>query len=494
MTLTPLITAAEGFPALERLVASAQKELVLSFRIIDPHTRLRAPELREQGLATWGDLLADAARRGVRLRLILADFDPLFMPDLHRLAWASASGFAEAADGDVQILCARHGQKLGRVWQLIFGSMIREKVGELAQDDPQRLTPVQRKIKDQRPTLYPVTLHQKCAVADGRLCVIGGLDINERRFDDASHDRAPNQTWHDVSMKVSGDFAGTLRAHLADTWNAALEAGAASLAGRAQPMDNSAIPQSTPDLRLVRTVSRPKLGALAFGPTSLITDHIKTLIATIGAARRHIYIETQFLRYQPIAKALADAAANAPELQLVILLPAAEDRVLFEGTRSWDARHGHALQMAALDQLQTAYGERVALVAPGQTAEKNHDGPLLYGAGPIYIHSKVLLIDDEVGLVGSANLNGRSMLWDTEASVLFRDSAVVADLRRRLAGIWLGPDAEGADVTLAATWNRAARANAALSVEAREGFVLPFPMTPGRRFARRLPIVPDNFF
>ncbi len=46
MTLTSLITAAEGFPALERLAASAQEELVMSFRILDPQTRLRTPELK----------------------------------------------------------------------------------------------------------------------------------------------------------------------------------------------------------------------------------------------------------------------------------------------------------------------------------------------------------------------------------------------------------------------------------------------------------------
>ena len=46
MTLTSLITAAEGFPALERLAASAREELVMSFRIFEPKTRLRSPELR----------------------------------------------------------------------------------------------------------------------------------------------------------------------------------------------------------------------------------------------------------------------------------------------------------------------------------------------------------------------------------------------------------------------------------------------------------------
>lgn len=494
MMLTPLITAAEGFPALERLANAAQDELFLSFRNFDPRTRLRAPELRDTGLETWGDLLADITRRGVRVRLLLADFDPLFAMDLHRSAWAAASGFADVATGDVQILCARHGQKLGAFWRIILRSKIREQQRQLAQDNPNRLTPVQRGLMDGTPTLYPVTLHQKCAVADGRACMIGGLDINERRYDDADHLGAPDETWHDVSMAISGDFAAVLRAHMAETWNTALAAGAASLADRAVPMDTQVIPQGTPDLRLVRTIARPRTGLLAFGPIPVVRDHEKTLITAIAAARRHIYIETQFLRYKPIADALADAATRNPNLQAVIVMPAAEDRVLFEGTRSWDARHGHALQIAALDRISTAFGARCALIAPGQPVQKDFDGPKLQGAGPIYVHSKVTLIDDDFGLVGSANLNGRSMLWDTEASVMFRDADTVATLRNRLAAIWLGDPKDGDDVTQAATWRAAAQDNAATPVAQRTGFVLPYPMERGRRFARRLPILPDNFF
>ena len=94
MTLTPLITAEEGFPAFERLAASATSELLLAFRVIDPDTKLRAPELREQGLDDWSDLIAMLGERGVRLRLLISDFDPLFTSDLHRKAWASATRFA----------------------------------------------------------------------------------------------------------------------------------------------------------------------------------------------------------------------------------------------------------------------------------------------------------------------------------------------------------------------------------------------------------------
>ena len=84
--LTAYITASEVYPALERMVASAKREVLLSFRVFEPDTKLRAPEMREQGLDTWLDLLDDVTNRGVSIRMIITDFDPLFADDLHELS------------------------------------------------------------------------------------------------------------------------------------------------------------------------------------------------------------------------------------------------------------------------------------------------------------------------------------------------------------------------------------------------------------------------
>ena len=41
----------------------------------------------------------------------------------------------------------------------------------------------------------------------------------------------------------------------------------------------------------------------------------------------------------------------------------------------------------------------------------------------IYIHSKIMIIDDQIALIGSANINDRSMLGsrDSEIAVIIRD-------------------------------------------------------------------------
>ncbi|EPX75801.1 phospholipase D family protein [Salipiger mucosus] len=495
MTLTSLITAEEGYPALERLADSAKTELVMSFRIFDPRTRLRAPELREQGLDTWGDLLGAVARRGVKLRLILSDFDAVFASELHRFAWASASGFADVLQGDVQLICAPHGQAAGWMWRWAMSGRVRRMLARMREEDGTKLTPVQRAMLKGAVVLRPATIHQKFAIADSTRSIIGGLDIDERRFDTAKHEGAPQDTWHDVSMQVEdADFSAALRLHFSETWNASIDCGAPCLTGRAERMETEKRPQTPDNLRVVRTFSRPCPGPARLSPRVFVNDHEKATLRMIGEAQRHIYIETQFFRHLPVAEALVKAAKRHPDLQLVIVMPPAAERVLFDSDQGWDARHAHALQSRVVRKLQKAFADRLALISPSQRKPAPEEVPDVIGAGPIYIHSKITLIDDRVGMVGSANLNGRSLRWDTEASVQFRMPEDVKALRDRLAKVWLGKRLAGHDTTAARTWRQAALSNAAQDPDEREGFVMPYPSAHGKRFGRYLPILPNDMF
>lgn len=492
-SLTPLITAAEVFPALERLAAGARSELLMSFRIFDPRTALRSPDLRAEGLDDWADLLAAVAARGVSVRLLLSDFDPVFTSDLHRAAWANATGFAEALRGDCDVLCAPHGQRAGPLWSLALRGKIRRTLQELRRD-PDALTDLQRRALGGPVRLCPATIHQKLAVADAGEAIIGGLDVNERRWDDPGHSRAAEETWHDVSMAAHGPVAADIRAHFTQTWNAALASRAPSVCQRGARMETGPADTTSADPRLVRTVSRPADGLARLGPKPDITEHEDALIAAIGAARQHIYIETQFFRHAPLARALCRAAERVADLQLTMLVPVAPERVIFDGDDGLDARHGQALQVRALARCKRAFGSRMAVVSPARprAAETGTDGHYL-GAGIVYVHAKVALIDDDWGMVGSANLNGRSMRWDTEASVVFRDAATANGLRKRLAHKWLGEMLPG-DPCRATTWADAAERNAARAPQDREGFVLPYPEARTRRFARFLPILPAEMF
>lgn len=51
---------------------------------------------------------------------------------------------------------------------------------------------------------------------------------------------------------------------------------------------------------------------------------------------------------------------------------------------------------------------------------------------PVYIHSKLMIVDDVYTIQGSANVNTRSMQVDTELNVAHEWAGVTQELRRRL--------------------------------------------------------------
>ncbi|WP_407495193.1 phospholipase D-like domain-containing protein [Pseudooceanicola sp. MF1-13] len=499
--LTPLITASEMFPELERLVLNAREEVLLAFRIFDARTALHSPEALNKGLKTWADLFAHTAERGVQIRLLLADFDPVFTPDLHREAWASAGRFESRTVNhpNAEIVCALHNCAPAPLWTYLFAPAIAKRRARLRKMPHEHLTPLQLQALDGPFTLRPVTLHQKFAIADQTRAIIGGIDVDERRWDDHDHNQRPEDTWHDVSMAVTGKIVGDLRDHFATCWKRSIDDCGTVFSHEATelPPAKTAPNDEREDddgVDLLRTVSTHISHPIRFGPVTETKEHESAYIDAVNSAEHSIYIETQFLRHLPLARAMAQRGRDVPDLNLILVLPTEPERVIFGANTGMDARHAQALQLKCLTMLRRAYGDRLAIVSPAQAwaAPEGTRMPVA-GSGIIYLHSKVMLIDNALGIVGSANLNGRSLLWDTEASVRFRDAETIDTLRTRLASKWLRT-ADHGPIDLAPSWMDAARAAEQVSPEDREAMILPYPERRNRRFARYIPILPAAMF
>ncbi|MGB5067319.1 MAG: phospholipase, partial [Albidovulum sp.] len=95
--LRVLLTAREAFPALERAVLAAKREIWGSFRIFDPATTLRSPEARAVG-TTWFDLIRYTLARGVAIHMVISDFDPICWSAGHRDTWRAVRMFLAAAE------------------------------------------------------------------------------------------------------------------------------------------------------------------------------------------------------------------------------------------------------------------------------------------------------------------------------------------------------------------------------------------------------------
>uniref|UniRef100_UPI002FCDC41C phospholipase D-like domain-containing protein n=1 Tax=Massilia sp. S19_KUP03_FR1 TaxID=3025503 RepID=UPI002FCDC41C len=92
----------------------------------------------------------------------------------------------------------------------------------------------------------------------------------------------------------------------------------------------------------------------------------------------------------------------------------------------------HANQITKQDatKLESQFGIKVC------TAMLNACGPngKSFDFREIYIHSKLLLIDDTFFTTGSANMNVRSMATDSEINIATVDPVAATDLRKRIWG------------------------------------------------------------
>lgn len=509
-----LLTASEAYPALERAFLSATTEIWASFLVFNLSTRLRSPEGLHVG-RNWFGLLVHTLNRGVAVHMTIADVDPVARAAMHRAATRQLRMFcaaAEVANGGarLQIVRARHPAQTGALMRLAAWPYNMKKVFRTA-GWLNRLSPERRKaaLRDMNgavqnlriradgtvsprlwslPRLFPALHHQKLAVIDRKLLYIGGLDLDEQRSDPPTHGRADEQTRHDVQLMIEGSVVAEAQQHL-ESFHDVID-------GKMDP------PRTR---RLLRTLSRARPSSLLhYGPVPLINELQTAHLVLSRRAGTFIYMETQYFRDQNLASALAETARAKPGLQMILILPAAPDDVAFEGKRGLDARFGEAMQARALRRLRKGFGPRLFVGSPSQRRPAIPDGAaksethrdLLHGAPLIYVHAKVSVFDDASAVVSSANMNGRSLLWDTEAGVYLTNRNEVTELRHRVMAHWLPKDAAPdacEPATAVRAWGRVAWTNAAKHPSDREGFLLPYEFASAEAFGRFLPILPPEF-
>ena len=67
-------------------------------------------------------------------------------------------------------------------------------------------------------------------------------------------------------------------------------------------------------------------------------------------------------------------------------------------------------------------------------------GIKVYEYGPRMLHTKALLCDDDVAIIGSANFDHRSFRLNFEISMLFRDRPLASELEALIEGEMAGSD------------------------------------------------------
>lgn len=496
------LTAAIAYPALERKFLEARSTISAGFRVFDPRTKLRSDEGQAIG-ADWYDLVCHTLARGVSFRLILTDFDPVARPSEHRMTWASARRWFAAAEASGRpdlftFYPAMHPARIGRgssmlLWPKVMKEISAEtrRLNDLPNTRAARdlslmprlarhITGAHPKLRPDLttlPRLVPTTHHQKVAVFDNTSVYIGGLDLDERRYDNPDHDRAGEDTWRDCQIMTDGPLAAEVTQHLSEVLDVT--------AGRKTP---------SPTKHLLRTLSAPQPHKFfTLSPRTVLSEIDAALIAQLKTVQDLIYIETQFFRSLPLAKAMCAASKANPDLRALLIVPAAPEDVAFHNSTKSDARYGEYLQAKCLDLLTNTFGDRLFVASPAQMrAQISDDRSVLKSAPLIYVHAKVSIFDDTAAIVSSANLNGRSLRWDTEVGTTLTRKADVTHLRATCLAHWVPDDITLDPADAVASVRALATGNATTTPDSRKGFLLPYPVAPARRFGRNLPGVPED--
>jgi len=184
-------------------------------------------------------------------------------------------------------------------------------------------------------------------------------------------------------------------------------------------------PVGTHAVQVVRTYpwKDPEFPFAPHGERSIARAYLRAF----ERARRLIYVEDQYFWSKEVAAVFAEALARTPDLRVIVVVPRYPDR---HGPVSGPP---HRLsQSGAVDIVRRAGGDRFAI----------YDLEVEDGT-PIYVHAKVVVIDDVFAAIGSDNMNRRSWTHDSEASITVldeehdprepRDPAGLGDGARRFA-------------------------------------------------------------
>jgi phospholipase D1/2 len=263
--------------------------------------------------------------------------------------------------------------------------------------------------------------HQKFVVIDGALSFLGGLDLCDHRWDDPHHKNVnplrvsrgePHQPFHDIQAYVHGvEPAAALQELFVKRWERA--GGEAPPAGALEPtpevqrLDPPAEALQLPAARIA--LSRTDPYGSPCGPADC-TEILDLHVQAIAAAERLIYLETQYFSSHALADALEARmrAADRTRLEIVMVLNM-EGETLKEQAAVGLAQ---AQIIGRLRQLARETGHALGIYYTVPSCDT--DEPPQRAT---YIHSKLMIVDDRLLTVGSANLTNRSMSVDTELNL-----------------------------------------------------------------------------
>ncbi|WP_243626022.1 phospholipase D-like domain-containing protein [Phenylobacterium hankyongense] len=283
--------------------------------------------------------------------------------------------------------------------------------------------------------------HQKAIVIDDAIGFCGGGDIGPDRWDTPQHlDNDPRRektrhahgnsdddfdSRHEVMGLVEGAAAKALGALFRERW--------ARATGEILPEPPPTRPAWPAGVKA--QFERIEVGLSRTVPAWRRQPEVREVerlhLAGIAAAERCIYMENQYFTSPLIAAALARRLAE-PDGPEVILIGTEHSPSYFD--------------QATMDRTRVRFVE--TLKRADKSGRFQAYSPVTTLGRIIIVHAKLTIIDDRLLRIGSANINNRSMGFDTECDMSFEAGGragtgarrEITRLRTRLLAHWLGCD------------------------------------------------------
>ena len=274
--------------------------------------------------------------------------------------------------------------------------------------------------------------HQKIVVIDDALAFCGGIDMTVDRWDTCEHapvdvrrrrpDGSLADPWHDATAVVDGAAARALGEVARARWRNATGRRLPVPRGTKGPWPSGVVPQFRDvEVGIARTMPR-------YDGRPEIREIERLYLAAIRSARRTIYLESQYFASASICDALEDRLSEPDGPEVVVINPLS--------TKGW------------LEQETMGVSRDLRLTSTARADRYRRFGiyhPVNAAGEPIYVHAKILIVDDRLIRVGSSNVNNRSMGFDTECDLAVEarapdERSAITSLRDDLLAEHLGVD------------------------------------------------------
>jgi cardiolipin synthase A/B len=222
--------------------------------------------------------------------------------------------------------------------------------------------------------------HRKIVVIDGRIGYTGGLNVADRYI----HGVEELGPWRDIHLRIEGDAVNALQSIFILDWY---------FVSQKRIKDQKYFPQHP-----VNNTNDVNLQIAWSSPDSDWKSIEQAFFCLITSAKKYIYIQSPyFLPTESIITALKTASLSGIDVR--IMIPKKSDAFITDAS-------SHSYLTEILEA-----GVRVYFYDKG------------------FLHSKILVSDDSIASVGSANMDFRSFEDNFEVSAFIYDQKAAIDLR-----------------------------------------------------------------